>query len=120
MSDRDDLWIDGGKDDLADAPLPNRHSSNSKKAEQFVKVPWWWMVEAAKLTHTPAALVCIHLLYAAWKTKSLTFPLPNVTLRRAGVSREIKRRVLRDLEAGGLILVERRSGKTPIVTLIAL
>jgi hypothetical protein len=37
-----------------------------------------------------------------------------------GVSREIKRRVLRDLERGGLITVERPIRKTPIVTLVGL
>ena len=39
---------------------------------------------------------------------------------RRGVSREIKRRVLRDLEAAGLITVERPSRKSPIVTLVVL
>ena len=32
----------------------------------------------------------------------------------------MKCRVLRDLEAAGLVIVERRHGKTPIVTLTAL
>jgi hypothetical protein len=89
-----------------------------KKVDPFVKVPLWWIAEATKLTRTPAALVCIHLLHASWKAKNLTFPLPNGRLKKEGVSREIKRRVLRDLEAGGLITVERRSCKTPIVTLV--
>jgi hypothetical protein len=89
-----------------------------KKTEPFVKVPLWWIAEAMRLTRTPAALVCIHLLYASWKARSLTFPFPNGRLKKVGVSREIKRRVLHDLEAGGLIKVERRSRKTPIVTLV--
>ena len=91
-----------------------------KKTEPFVKVPIWWMTEATRLTRTPAALGCIHLLLASWKARSLTFPFPNARLKKGGVSREVKRRVLRDLEAGGLIKVERRSGKTPIVTLVVL
>ena len=91
-----------------------------KRNGAFVKVPLWWITEAAKLTRTPAALVCIHLLHASWKAKSLTFPLPNGRLKRDGVSREVKRRVLLDLEAGGLISVERRARKTPVVTLTIL
>jgi hypothetical protein len=83
-------------------------------------VPLWWAVEAAKATHTPATVVCIELLHASWKAKSPTFPLPNGRLKKMGVSREVKRYVLRDLEAAGLITVERRSGKTPIVTLVVL
>jgi hypothetical protein len=91
-----------------------------KKTEPFVKVPLWWMTEATKLTRTPAALVCIHLLHASWRARSLTFTLSNGSLKKCGVSREIKRRVLRDLEAGGLIKVERRSGRAPVVTLVVL
>jgi hypothetical protein len=91
-----------------------------KKSEPFVKVPLWWMTEATKLTKTPAALVCVHLLYAAWKAKGAAFPLSNGRLEKSGVSREIKRRVLRDLEAGGLIKVERRPGRSPRVMLVIL
>jgi hypothetical protein len=36
------------------------------------------------------------------------------------VSREIKRKKLRGLEAAGLITVERRHGKVPLVTLVVL
>jgi hypothetical protein len=91
-----------------------------KKAEPFVKVPLWWIAAATKATHTPAALVCIELLHAAWKAKSLTFPMPNGRLRQLSVNRETKRRALRALEKGGLIAVERLPRKTPIVTLVAL
>jgi hypothetical protein len=89
-----------------------------KQAEPFVKVPLWWIEQAAKHTRSPAALVCIELLYVHWKTKRLRFSLPNGRLKKLGVSREIKRRVLRDLERGGLITVERSTCKNPIVTLV--
>jgi len=91
-----------------------------KKTERFVKVPLWWVAAAAKATHTPATIVCIELLYAAWKAKTATFPLPNGRLQRLHVNRETKRRVLRALEDGGLIKVERSTRKTPIVTLLSL
>ena len=91
-----------------------------KKVEPFVKVPLWWIAAAAKHTRSPATLVCIELLHVHWKTKRLSFPLPNGRLKMLGVSREIKRRVLRDLERGGLITIERPTRKTPIVTLVLL
>jgi hypothetical protein len=90
------------------------------KKDAFVKVPLWWGAEAAKATQSPTTLVLIELLYRSWKAKSLTFPLPNGRLSKNGVSRKVKCRVLRDLEAAGLIMVERRHGKTPLVTLVAL
>jgi hypothetical protein len=90
------------------------------KKDAFVKVPLWWAAEAAKATRSPATLVLIDLLYRAWKAKGPTFPLPNMRLSKNGVSRKVKCRVLRDLEAAGLITIERRHGKTPLVTLTVL
>jgi hypothetical protein len=55
-----------------------------------------------------------------WKTRSTTFTLPNGWLEEWGVSREVKRRVLRDLEAAGLITVERPNRKSPKVTIVVL
>ena len=80
----------------------------------------WWIAVAAKATNTRRALVCIELLYASWKARNLTFPLPNGRLKKLGISRETKRRALQDLERAGLIVVERRPRKTPIVTLVLL
>jgi hypothetical protein len=91
-----------------------------KKTERFVRVPLWWIETAAKDARSPTTLVLIELLYAAWKAKSSTFPLPNGRLKSLGVSREVKRRVLRDLERRPVILVKRSPGKTPIITLIGL
>jgi hypothetical protein len=88
--------------------------------EAFVRVPLWWATEAAKATRTPKAMVWVELLYRSWKAKSLSFPLPNGSLGKKGVSREVKRRALRDLETAGLITVEWRPGKTPRVTLVLL
>jgi hypothetical protein len=91
-----------------------------KSKDAFVKVPLWWAAEAAKATRMPGFLVIIELLHRSWKAKSLTFPFPNGRLGKHGVSREIKRRKLRALEAAGLITVERRRGKTSQVTLVVL
>jgi len=91
----------------------------TKKKDAFVKLPLWWAVAAAEATRTPAALVYIHLLHASWKARSATFPLPNGWLEQHGVGRKTKR-VLRDLEAAGLITVERSSRKSPRVTLVLL
>src|SRR6516164_593912 len=91
-----------------------------KKVEPFVQVPLWWIETAAKDIRSPATLVLIELLRARWKAQSSTFPLPNGRLKALGVSRDVKSRVLHDLERRQVILVERSSRKTPIVTLIGL
>ena len=85
--------------------------------KRFVQVPLWWAEAAAKATSGGAtALMLIYLLHASWKARSTTFPLPNGYLKQHGVSRKIKYRVLRELEAARLIVVERRHRKSPLVT----
>jgi ribosomal protein S19E (S16A) len=90
-------------DRLLEAAAPVKR----KKVEPFVRVPLWWAKSVAKATRSPAALVMIELLRLRWKTGRSTFPLPNGKLGELGASREVKRRVLRDLERAGLIIVER-------------
>ena len=116
MSD-DNLWTDGGKDDLAEAPLPSRRPPNSK-TEPFVRLPLRWASQAAAATNTRKALVWVRLLHVAWKTGCTSFPLPNGQLAKDGVTRFMKGRALLELETAGLITVKRRHGRAPIVTLI--
>jgi hypothetical protein len=98
----------------AAGPSPEKQR---KQRERFAKVPIWWMEQAMRATRTPKAYVCIWLLFLAWKTGQKSFALPNAQLRHAGVTRETKRRTLAALERAGLLKVERRHGKTVIVTL---
>jgi hypothetical protein len=91
-----------------------------KKVEPFVKVPLWWAETAAKATRSPALLVLIEILRIQWKRHGMTFPLPNARLKKLGVSREVKRRVLRDLQLAGLLTVEQLPGRAPLITLVLL
>jgi hypothetical protein len=98
---------------------PARRAVAAKRREPpWAKVPMWLAqaaTEATKDMKAPAALVWIHMLHVSWKTKDAPFLLPNGGLKKNGVSRKIKYRVLRKLEAAGLIAVERRSRKSPLV-----
>src|SRR5262245_60549001 len=82
-------------------PAPTKR----KPAEPFVRLPLWWAEAAAKATRDPGLLVLVELLHIHWKTRSTTFPLPNGRLQKLGVTRDVKRRVLYDLERAGLIAV---------------
>src|SRR5262245_61411889 len=101
--------------ELHAAPPPKR-----KKAEPFVKVPLWWATASAQATKSPKTLICIRLLHLRWRNKSPTFQLPNRWLEGQGVSRFTKYRTLRELETAGLITVDRRSRKSPVVTVVML
>ena len=96
--------------------------TTARKKDTFIKVPIWWATEAAKATKTPSPSSFWHLPASRLVEgkERLRFTLPNGWLERRGVSREIKRRVLRDLEAAGLIKIERTNRQSPRVTIVVL
>jgi hypothetical protein len=59
--------------------------------------------------------VALHLLYCHWKSHGKPFKLPNGWLRYDGISRWAKWRTINELARRGLILIERRSRKSPII-----
>ena len=89
-----------------------------KKTEPFVMVSLTLAGRAAVATDSQKVMVWLWLTYRAWKTRSNKIAVPNGALAEFGVSREIKRRALLQLEAAGLIAVDRKSRKTPEVTLL--
>jgi hypothetical protein len=99
---------------------PGRTPAKRRRRDAFIQVPLWWAGQMTKATGTPKAFIGLWLLYRAWKLKSYIVPLPNGQLKARGISRKVKRRALQELEAASLIKVDRRHGKTPIVTLLHL
>jgi hypothetical protein len=59
-----------------------------------------------------------HLLFLTWRLPDKPVVLANAELARKGINRHIKRRALLELEARGLIRVEWRYKKSPIVTVL--
>ena len=81
-----------------------------------VRIPIDWLSAAARLPgkslHTGVALWC----EAATATSS-TIPLSNVCSLHFGVDRNAKYRALAWLERAGLVTVERKLGRSPVVTI---
>jgi hypothetical protein len=87
-----------------------------KRTNAFAIVPLWWAARAVEDAGVPVNfMVCVDLVYRAWKTKGKSFVMPNLQ----GVDHKTKARTLRGLERAGLISVEWRRRKSPVVTLIA-
>ena len=80
-------------------------------------IPIVWIAAAAKLPgrslHAGIALWC-----AARMARSTTVSLSNVSGLHFGLDRNAKYRALQWLEGAGLITVERKLGRAPIVTLL--
>jgi hypothetical protein len=95
-----------------------RQSSRPKPTKQpkctdkFAIVPIWWAARAvADGGINPGFLVCVDLLHRAWRAKGKPFAMPN----SVGVDPRTKIRTLRALEKAGLIAVEWRERKSPLV-----
>jgi hypothetical protein len=87
-----------------------------ERRKQFVQVPWQW---AERLKHANHVwYIALYLLHQDWKGKGAPVKLPNGLLEFDGISRYAKYRALDQLEQRGLITVERRPRKSPVVRVI--
>src|SRR5262245_61200597 len=98
------------------AAAPTRRRSG----REFTIVPRSWSdrLKGAGARHVNAYKLAVYLLYQYWRTSGQPIALTNVALVGTGVSRRSKWRALRELERLGLIKIERRARRSPIVTLL--
>jgi hypothetical protein len=90
-----------------------------RRTEPFLQIPHKAIVAGSKvLRGTKQFLVWLYLFHRVWADKRRTVALPNQTLSTWGVGRREKYKALRKLEAAGLIAVEWRQRRSPIVTLL--
>ncbi len=76
-----------------------------------------WFMRAARLSgRTLHLAVVLHLL--AVRQRSTTVELSNAATSQFGLDRNAKYRALSYLEDAGLVVVKRRRGRSPIVTLL--
>ena len=82
-------------------------------------VPWSWVERLAKARFTATYRVALHILYRHWKGGGESFTLSNGAVAMEGVGRRAKWRALGELERLGLITVERRPRRTPLIAVQA-
>ena len=85
-----------------------------KRRQHFVRVPWMWMEKLIGCRGQTLRIAFV-VLYLDWKSKGRPVKLANKLPQMVGVSRRAKWRALTDLENLGLISVERRAKKSPMV-----
>lgn len=107
--------------DLGDPNLKPKTAGRSKPGKkwqrQFVRVPWLWIDRLKASNRGSTYRLALLLLYEHWRTGGRPVRLSNVMLAGDGVARRSKWRALRELEKLGLVKVERRPRKAPVVTL---
>jgi hypothetical protein len=100
------------------AELKAKAPVKRKKARPFAKVYLDAAARAFAAAQSQKAMVWVWLVHRAWKRQSQTVTVPSGELAKLGVNRESKRRALLQFEAAGLISIDRRPRKTPLVTLL--
>jgi hypothetical protein len=103
--------------ELGVAKSKTKHKPKHRQSDTFVQIPQLWCEQLAVIrAHGSTYRVALHLLYEAWATKIRTVKLTNVALVKVGVGREGKAIALRELRRAGLITVEQRPNRNPLVT----
>ena len=85
-----------------------------QRRQQFVKVPWMW-IEKLEGASGKTYRVALCLLHLHWQQKGGPVKLANGMLRIDSVSRQSKWQGLRDLVQRGLVAVECRANRSPLV-----
>jgi hypothetical protein len=88
-----------------------------KRQRQFVQLPLALVDKVACHSRDKTFAVLCYLLHENWKQGGGPIKVPNGFLNKLGVGRGAKSRALKKLERLGIISVERRDRKSPIVTI---
>ena len=105
--------------DTSSPPGQATKAPTSKKGSRFAQIPLTWSAVVAKAAGMPKFHVLVMLIHRAWKAKGQPFKFSNAGLKEAGVTRWMKNRVLRELEAAGVIAVRWSATRSPIMTLLS-
>jgi len=96
---------------------PGAKARQRKHAEAFIMIPVSLMERLASAT-AATVRVAIYLHYQNWKNEGEPMTVSNEALKAWGVSRWRKSEALAELEALGLVTVERRGHRAPCVRLL--
>jgi hypothetical protein len=89
---------------------------SKKRNQNFTMVPHTWQKRLADgATCASTYRLALELLYRDWKNGGHPIRLANQGLEVVGLTRHQKTRALTELEDLGLVTVERRVKKSPIV-----
>jgi hypothetical protein len=88
---------------------------DKKRRQRFVIFPQPWIERLSEARHISTYRVALRVLQRHGQCGGRPFPLPN---NIEGVGRWAKSAALSELEELGLIRVERRQRKSPVVTVI--
>jgi hypothetical protein len=118
-SEQRHVWDKRSGSFVAEGELPaeTSHRRKTSRTKKFLKgpVPWEWLIVASQLPGKALIIgLCLWRLMGA--TGHGSIPLSNSELQPFGIDRAAKSRGLVALEKAGLITVDRKRGRWPVVT----
>jgi hypothetical protein len=117
----DERYTDLERVDFDPAPAPGPQptpQSRSAARPKFLAVPRVWVQRLYEARGAATFKLANHLLSKEYETHQQTIRLANVALASIGITARQKWRALAELERLGLVRVERRIRKSPMVTLL--
>jgi hypothetical protein len=98
---------------------PRRQGKRPKRTEPFLQIPHKAIVAGSQvLRGSKQFLVWLYVFHRVWSDKNQTVAVANQTLDAWGVRRKEKYKALRLLEEAGLVAVQWRTRRSPLVTLL--
>ena len=85
---------------------------------QFIVIPDGWLDALDAVSGRHAHRLMLRLMRVSWRRKSATIKVTNKLFRGYRLDRHTKSQTLRRLEQAGLISVEWRTRKSPLVTIL--
>ena len=117
MRKRDDSDLDALKRCRLDAEEYATRRIDSavrkRRRRRFIIIPEMWIERLEGARHVSTYRVALRILQRNRQWEGQPFPLPN---NIGGVSRWAKSTALKELEKAGLVQLERRKRKSPLVT----
>jgi hypothetical protein len=99
-----------------DVTIKRTQKSAARSTIKFIMFPVEWQLQLARVDADKCTYrVALYLLQESWRSQNKFVKLANVGLKGWGVGREGKRHALEQLEEAGLVLVERKDRKSPVV-----
>ena len=90
--------------------------ARARRRQRFVKLPLAWFDRLGEINASGSTYrVAIYILWKAWSRREHVVKFPQVP----GVSRNGRRIALRKLELAGLISINQRPKRSPIVTVLS-
>ena len=99
-------------------PLEPGTARRRRRQREFVMISREQSDRLDKAVNSVTERVYRHLLFLTWRAPDKPVKLANAELARKGIDRQSKRRALLELEALGLVRVEWRYKKSPIITVL--